>query len=182
MKARLLVALLALLAAAPAQAATKQRHYAPWASDGNPKIKRYIHGSGDCTQASLVNPRTDAWRCVSGTVTLDPCFQSPTDEEVLCASSPWVRRGYLLSALLEPDLGSSPAPGPWALQVGRKRCTYVPRRAGRRGGPTYRCGRSRRGPFLFGRPNKRRKTWTIRLARNKKGRGARRLPVRVAWS
>jgi hypothetical protein len=184
---RALVALtLALCAiAAPADAATRVRTYSPWTADGDPTLPRWFHGSGECTRSSSVNARVEAWRCVSGNIALDPCFQSPTDDEVLCVSSPWARRGHLLSAVLDPDTrGSSRARPPWAMRVKRARCVFIRaarRKRGRRG-PTYRCGSSRRNrSYLFGRPNTKRRTWTIRAARSASGRGARRIPVRTAW-
>jgi hypothetical protein len=181
------VVLVGLATAAPAQAATRVKQYSPWTSDGNPQIPRYFHGSGECTLASRVSAQRDAWRCVSGNITLDPCFQSPTDEEVLCATSPFARQGHLLSALLDPDTrGASSVRLPWALEVGRRRCVVSrsrarPRRGRRRARrrPSYSCGR--RGPYLFGRPNRRRSTWTIRLARKRSGRPARRVRIRGAW-
>lgn len=170
-----------LAAAVPAHAATKQRRYSPWDSDGNPVLKKYSHGSAQCTGASRYNPRSDAWRCVSGTVTYDPCFASPTDDEVFCVTSPFARSGYLLGATLDSfDHGNSPAKGPWALQVGKRKCTYLAPRKRKRA-PTYRCGKSRKGPFLYGRPNTRGKTWTIRQAPNTKGRRLKRVKVRAAW-
>jgi hypothetical protein len=184
---RVLVAVtLALCAiAAPAEGATRVRTYNPWTADGDPKVRNWFHGSAECTQSSSVNARREAWRCVSGTIPLDPCFQSPTDDEVFCVASPWARRGHLLSAVLEPDTrGSSPARPPWAMRVGRARCVFIGasrRKRGRRS-PTYRCGSSRRNrSFLFGRPRTRRPTWTIRAGRNARGRGARRVRVRAAW-
>jgi hypothetical protein len=182
----LVLVVLALCAfAAPAEAATRVRTYNPWTADGDPKLRSWFHGSGECTRSSSVNSRPEAWRCVSGTVTLDPCFQSPTDDEVFCVTSPWGRRGHLLSAVLDPDTrGSSPARSPWAMQVRRARCVFIPasgRKRGRRG-PTYRCGSSRRNrSYLFGRPNTKRGTWTIRAARSASGRGARRVRVKAAW-
>jgi hypothetical protein len=164
---------------APAEAATLVKRFNPWSEDGNPLVPRYFHGDGECGRASSVNPREDAWRCVSGNVVLDPCFLSPTDEEVFCTKAPWSKLGYLLSVLIDPDTrGSSPAPGPWALRVGRRRCTYIAG-PGKRKGPTYTCGR--RGPFLFGAPNKSRKTWTIRQARTKRAAKTR-AKVRAAWT
>jgi hypothetical protein len=172
---------LALAVAAPAQASTKVHRYSPWDSLGNPVMKKYSHGSAQCTGASRYTPRTDAWRCVSGTQTLDPCFASPTDDEVFCAASPFAKSGYLLGAVLdETDHGTSRAKGPWGLQVGKRKCTYLlPRN--RKRAPTYRCGKSRKGPFLYGRPKTKRKTWTIRQARNGKGRRLKRVKVRAAW-
>ena len=178
-RAILLSLVLAAIGALPAEAATQVNRFNPWSAEGDPLIPRYFHGDGECVQASAVSSRADAWRCVSGNVALDPCFLSPTDEEVLCVTAPWARRGHLLSVLIEPDShGSSPAPGAWALRVGRRRCTYIPGPA-RRSGPTYRCGK--RG-FLFGRPKRRKPTWTIRSARNRQGRNARRARVRTAWT
>jgi hypothetical protein len=180
----LLITALALCAiAAPADAATRVRTYSPCTADGDPKLRRWFHGSGECTRSSFVNSRRQAWRCVSGNIALDPCFQSPTDEEVLCVSSPWSRRGHLLSALLDPDTrGRSPARAPWALRVGRARCLFIrSSRARRRGRPTYRCGSRRNRSYLFGRPSRKRRTWSIRAARDPRGRGARRVTVRTAW-
>ena len=174
----LMTALLAVGVAAPAQAATKVRTYQPWDEIGNPKVKRYTHGSATCAASSRRTARSDAWRCVSGNVAYDPCFQSPTDEEVFCVNSPWARRGSLLGTLLEPSTRrKSPAKLPWALQVGKRRCVVVPKRTKRRRA-TYRCGR--RG-YLFGRPNKRKKTWTIRAAKSPRGKKAKRAKIRVAW-
>jgi hypothetical protein len=175
------LACIALAAAAPAHAATKQRHYSPWDSDGNPVLKHYQHGSAECHAASRYDARSDAWRCVSGTQAIDPCFASPTDDEVFCAASPFARSGFLLGAVLDSsEHGNSPARGPWALQVGKRKCTRLAARKRKRA-PTYRCGKSRKGPFLFGLPRTRRKTWTIRQARNSKGRRSKRVKVRAAW-
>ena len=94
-------------------------------------------------------------------------------------ASPVSKLGYLLTVFLEPDEhGTSPAPGPWALKVGKRQCNYIAGPAKRKG-PTYRCGR--RGPFLFGKPNKSKQTWTIRRAKKRNGAGARRVRVRTAW-
>ena len=178
----LLALAVGMVAAPPASAATKVKRYTAWTADGEPLIKRWFHGSAECDGASRVDPRPDAWRCVSGTIALDPCFASPTDDEVLCLAAPWARRGHLLSAVLNEDgPGASPARGPWAVVIGkRRRCVRVAPRAGKRGRrPSYRCGK--RG-FLFGRPKTRRKTWTIRFARGRKGRNARRVKVRQAWT
>jgi hypothetical protein len=176
-----LAALVVCVPAAPADAATRVRTYQPWTSQGDPKLRQWFHGSGDCRRSSLYNSRPQAWRCVSGNITLDPCFQSPTDDEVLCVSSPWARRGHLLSALLPDTRGRSPARPPWAMRIGRARCVFIRRPARNRRGPTYRCGTRRNRTYLFGRPNRKRRTWTIRAAGNRRGTGARRVPVRAAW-
>ncbi len=174
--------LVAVVVAGPAHAATAVKRYTAWTDDGDPVVNRYYHGSGECTEASHVSSRADAWRCVSGTIALDPCFLSPTDEEVLCVTAPWARQGHLLSAVIDPEShGSSPAPDAWALRVRRRRCTYIPGPAKRRG-PTYRCGGGKRGPFLFGQPNRSKPNWTIRIAKNRRARGARRARIRTAWT
>jgi hypothetical protein len=174
----LLSLVLAAVAAVPAEAATRVNQFNPWSEDGDPLIPRYFHGDGECGRASAVSTRDDAWRCVSGNIALDPCFLSPTDEEVFCAKTPWSKIGHLLSVLIDPEShGTSPAPGPWAVRVGRRRCTYVAGPAKRKG-PTYRCGT--RGPFLFGAPNRRKKTWTIKQARTRKGQRMR-VKIRAAW-
>jgi hypothetical protein len=173
----LLVPLFVLLLAAPAQAATKVRQYRAWTAIGNPTVKHWVHGDGNCNRASRVSARNDAWRCTSGSVTLDPCFLSPTDEEVVCVTAPWARRGYLLTALIDPDShGSSNAPDAWALRVRGRRCSYIPGPARRRAAASPRGG----GQNLFGPLNRRSKTWTIRIGSNR--RSARRARVGTAWT
>jgi hypothetical protein len=44
---------------------------------------------------------------------------------------------------------------------------------------TYACGR--RGPFLFGSANHRKRTWTIRVAKTRRGKGLRLAKIRVAF-
>lgn len=175
-----LVAVVMLCATATAHGATSVKRYTPWDADGDPAVPRYFHGSAECHEPSRYNDRNDAWRCTSGNVPLDPCFKSPTDDEVLCVSSPWARLGYLLGAVVDDEHGSSRALGPWGLQVGKRRCTFIRRPARRKA--SYRCGKGKRGPFLFGRPNMKRRTWTIRMARNRRGRGAKRVRVRRAFN
>ena len=177
------LACLALAAAVPAHAATKIKRFSPWDGDGNPVVKRYQHGSGECFGPSRQNPRADAWRCKSGNTVLDPCFATPTeDSEVFCIVSPFARSGFLLGAVIEGlDHGRSPARTPWAVQVGKRKCSYLLQRKTRKRRATYRCGKSRKGPFLFGRPNAKKKTWTIKSARNSRGRRAKRVKIKVAW-
>jgi eukaryotic-like serine/threonine-protein kinase len=178
---RALITLTALLAvAASAHAATSVKQYSPWTSDGDPGVRRYLHGSGQCTEASRVSSRRDAWRCTSGNVALDPCFQSPTDDEVLCVSDPFAAQGHLLTVVLDTDNRTgTPAKRPWALQVGRQRCVVSRSRSTRKRRPSYVCGR--RGPYLFGAANRKPSTWTIRYSKNKRGRRAKRVRVRSAW-
>jgi len=174
---------LAATVAAPAGAATTVTRFDAWTGAGEPTVKRYYHGSGECTQASAVSSRADAWRCVSGNIVLDPCFLSPTDDEVLCVASPWACRGHLPTTAIEPDShGSSPAPAAWALRVGRRRCTYIPGPLPRVGGPTYRCSGGRGRAYLFGAPKRGKPTWTIGIAKNRRGRNIRRARVRAAWT
>jgi eukaryotic-like serine/threonine-protein kinase len=178
---RALLATAALLAAATsAQAATSVKQYSPWSADGDPSVRRYLHGSGECTEASRVSSRRDAWRCTSGNVALDPCFQSPTDDEVLCVSDPFAAQGHLLSVVLDTDNRTGkPATRQWALQVGRRRCVVSRSRKRGRRRPSYVCGR--RGPYLFGAANRKRSTWTIRYSKSKRGRRAKRVRIRSAW-
>jgi hypothetical protein len=175
MRRALGITLAALVFATPASAATKVTRYDAWTAAGEPTAPRYYHGSAECLQASRISNRDDAWRCISGNIALDPCFLSPTDDEVFCVTAPWARRGHLLSAVIDTaSHGRSNGVDAWALRVGRRRCTYIANRRPR--GASYRCGKGR---YLFGRANRRRANWTIRIGKNR--RSARRARIRQAW-
>jgi hypothetical protein len=180
-----LAAVIALaLVAAPASARTRVIRYTPFTSDGaiKPRLKT-VARSGSCRLDSRLVLRDEAWRCRTGRVRRDPCFDHPViEDEVVCVKAPWSRRAAVIDTPLDDsDRAYRSSSRPWALKVGRRRCLFKPgsRRKvhGRR--LNYVCGR--RGPFLFGSPNRRRRTWTIRIAKTRRGKGLRRAKIRVAW-
>jgi hypothetical protein len=104
------------------------------------------------------------------------------EDEVVCVKAPWSRRATVIDAPLDDsDRAYRTSRRPWALRVGRRRCLLRPRSKRKLRGRrlSYSCGR--RGPFLFGSPNRRRRTWTIRLAKTRGGKGLRRAKIRVAY-
>ncbi len=183
-RALLAVVVLVLVAAPAATAKTRVVKYTPFTSDGaiKSRIKTVVR-SGSCRLDSRLALRDDAWRCRTGRVRRDPCFDNPViEDEVVCVKAPWSRRAAVIDAPLDDsDRAYKTSSRPWALRVGKRRCLFKPgsRRKvhGRR--LTYTCGR--RGPFLFGSPSHRKRTWTIRVAKTRRGKGLRRAKIRVAY-
>jgi hypothetical protein len=183
-RALLALVVLALVAAPAATAKTRVVKYTPFARDGAIKSRiKTVTRAGSCRLDSRLALRDDAWRCRTGKTRRDPCFDNPVvEDEVVCVKAPWSRRAVVIDAPLDDsDRAYKTSSRPWALRVGKRRCLYTPgskrKVHGRR--LTYRCGR--RGPFLFGSPSHRKRTWTIRLAKNRRGKGLRRAKIRVAY-
>jgi hypothetical protein len=177
------VVLLALVGAPSASARTRVIRYTPFTTAGEVKSGlRTVTRSGNCRLDSRLVLRDDGWRCRTGRVGRDPCFDNPVvEDEVVCVKAPWSRRAIVIDAPLDDSARVYPTGSrPWAVKVGRHRCLFKPRGRRARGRLlTYACGR--RGPYLFGLPNRRRPTWTIRIANTRRGRGLRRAKIRVAW-
>jgi hypothetical protein len=175
---------LVLAAAAPdSEARTRVIRYTPFDSAGEPKRGlRAVRRSGTCRFSSLLALREDAWRCRTGRRRRDPCFDNPVFEDAVgCVRAPWSRTVVLIDTPLDDtDRVERTGTRPWAIRLRRRRCLFVrSRRVVRRRRLNYRCGR--RGPYLFGVPNRRRATWTIRVARKRDGRRMRRVRIRTAW-
>jgi hypothetical protein len=176
--------LLALLGAPSAAARTRVVEYTPFTTDGQVKSRlTTISRAGTCRLDSRLALRDDAWRCRTGRVTRDPCFDNPVvEDQVVCVKAPWSRRVVLIDTPLDDGARTYPRGSrPWALTVGRRRCLFTPRSRRRVHGRrlSYRCGR--RGPFVFGLPNRRRPTWRVLIARTRSGEGLKRAKVRAAW-
>lgn len=175
---------LALVVAPSAVARTRVITYSPFTGEGavKPRLKA-VERSGTCRLDSRVVLRDDAWRCRTGRRGRDPCFDNPViEDEVVCVKAPWSRRVALIDTPLDDSDRVFPSGSrPWAVKVGRRRCLFRPGSKRKVHGKrlTYVCGR--RGPFLFGVPSRRRPTWTIRIAKTRRGKGLSRVKVRVAW-
>ena len=190
---RIAVAIAALslaLGVAPSMtlAATEVKHYRAWDANGDPLVSAFTESAGACNTESFKSSRADAWRCfANGALIFDPCFENPLFErEVLCVGSPWAREGVLLrTSIDESNHGNRPGGRPWAVVLANgKRCTFLS--GGTGVGPgghrlNYACGRVGNGGFLYGIPNRRRPTWTIRYAKNPDPPRYRRVKIRVAW-
>jgi len=120
--------------------------------------------SGYCTGSSTITPRVDAWHCVAGTTTLDPCFSSEFANGVVCPT-PWTDTATEIT-LTRPlpkatnDVGPSLQLQPWAIQLASGAgCIYAPTSARIHGYRlNYQCSAKL---SLWGTPNRRHKTWTI---------------------
>src|SRR3954449_3324078 len=173
-RALLGLVVLALVGAPAATARTRVVRYTPFTHDGliKPRLKA-VPFSGSCRLDSRLALREDAWRCRTGRVRRDPCFDNPVvEDQVVCVKSPWSRRVALVDAPLDDsDRAYKTSSRPWALQVKRRRCLFKrgSRRRVQRRRLTCSCGRH--GPFLFGNVNRRRRTWTIRIAKSRRGKG-----------
>ena len=178
------LAALALAAAPSAVARTRVITYSPFTSEGavKPRLKA-VERSGSCRLDSRLVLRDDAWRCRTGRRRRDPCFDNPViEDQVVCVKAPWSRRAALIDTPLDDSDRNYPSGRrPWAVKVRRRRCLFKPRSKRKVRGKrlSYVCGR--RGPYLFGLPNRRRPTWTIRIAKTRRGKGLRRARIRVAW-
>src|SRR3954454_5073113 len=88
----------ALAAPGVAGARTKAHHFTPFDAAGRLKSGyRVSHSAGSCPQPSHVDSRRhDAWRCNTGNLIADPCFESPvSDTEVACVASPWSHKALV---------------------------------------------------------------------------------------
>jgi hypothetical protein len=170
---------------AAAGAATRAHHFTPFEAVGQLKTGyRVSHTAGTCPRPSHVDSRRhDAWRCNTGNLILDPCFESPvSDTEVVCVTSPWTHKAVLVRAVLPSRQGESRSTAPWAIELSHhRRCLFLSgasKSIGRKR-LNYSCGRH--GPYLYGVPARRKPTWTISLAAHYKSRSLLRVAVRAAW-
>jgi hypothetical protein len=178
-------AIAALAAPGTAGARTRVHHFTPFDASGTLKNGyRVVHGAGNCPQPSNVDSRRhDAWRCTTGNLIRDPCFESPvSDEDLACVASPWSHKALIIRALLPTRQGESRSSAPWAIALAHHpRCLFLSgasKSIGRKR-LNYSCGRN--GPFLYGVPDRRTPTWTISLAAHYKSRTLRRVGVKNAW-
>ncbi len=181
-----------LLASSARAAGTNVRTFSPLDADGTLRDGLSVNRgrtTADCWTGSFVVK--DAYRCFEGNLIRDPCWLDDRDPDVpslLCVQSPWSRAAVRLDLVDElPEPGAGSIQTPWALELASGlRCTFLQGATGTLGGLrlNYACAkpRGRRAVrFLFGAPNKRRATWTIRQARDADGHGLRRVAIRVAW-
>src|SRR3954453_16797424 len=123
------VAALALIAAPAASGKTRVVRYTPFTSDGAVKSRiKTVVRSGSCRLDSRLALRDDPWRCRTGRVRRDPCFDNPViEDEVVCVKAPWSRRAAVIDAPLDDsDRAYKSSRRPWALRVGRRRCLFRP--------------------------------------------------------
>jgi hypothetical protein len=104
---------------------TQIKIFTPWHRSGDTihhSIKSIKRMNGVCTNASLVNPRPDAWRCKAENVIHDPCFANESGQQVACINSPWDKTAVLitLSQRLPSEQGNSEnylEQNPWGVEL-----------------------------------------------------------------
>lgn len=79
------------------------------------------HYTGTCWVGSIANPgRSDAWRCVSSNLILDPCFQDGGNI-LACVISPWNHKASLIETTTpitkKPVTINTKSAPPWALEL-----------------------------------------------------------------
>lgn len=119
------------VAATHTPAATVDRTFDPYDSNGRLTVPVAKRLSGHCWEISLAAPTPHTYRCLSGNQILDPCFVAgPGANSVACFADPWSKAEVL--RLTEPlpksRLGAN-MQRPWALvltaSAGSWRCVAV---------------------------------------------------------
>jgi hypothetical protein len=121
--------------------------------------------SGYCTGSSAATKRVDAWRCVEGASTLDPCFSSEFANGVVCPT-PWNNTAVEITLTMAlPKATNQSAPSlrmqPWAIQLASGAgCIYSSTTTTRVHGKrlNYVCSAKL---DLWGFPKRKKRTWTI---------------------
>jgi hypothetical protein len=184
-------AMLCCAASASAAAPTERLVYSPFATDGSllQSLSVTTHDGGRCDTGSYVIARRGTYRCFDGNIIRDPCFTDARastasgEPVVVCVPAPWATHVVSLHLDGTPKTTFQVRPGgpPWALQLaGGARCVFGEGATSVAHGLrlNYFCGRTR---FLFGSPNTSKPTWRIRMARNTRGHGWRRVAIARAW-
>src|SRR5262249_7140460 len=146
--------------------ATAKQIYSPANASGGLAVANPTSARGTCFTTSIVSPRSDAYRCMSGNSLVDPCF-FVNSTQVLCPTNgPWSDTGLLLNVPSLPNNsgGSSPqgtGGQPWAIELADgTKCEEASGAtnviAGQRLG--YFC---KGGVGLYGSVNKSSPVWTI---------------------
>jgi hypothetical protein len=182
-----------LTLAAPAGAtspATRTSVYRPFVRG---KLSSRLHVTttlkGHCWTGSSADPRSDAWRCLSGNFIYDPCFSDPqVPSWVACPAdgSPF-GTGVLrlsLSRALPRSFANHGAPGegyPWALKLaGGQVCTFLTGATFEYHGKRANYGCTAK-IFLAGSPVRSGPTWTITLGTGRKSRPRTAEILVAAW-
>ena len=183
-----MAAVLAVAASVPSVAAaspaTERRTFSPFGPDGERQVAVSDYRSTGSCSDSFVSGQDGPLRCFSGNFIYDPCFPDPTGEDqALCVRSPRARSGVMLRGAVNAHDGydSRPNRAPWAVELfDGSMCTFVSGATSAKAGLrlNYMCGGTR---VLWGTPNKRAATWTIRKSSGYSGRGWRRVKIKVAW-
>jgi hypothetical protein len=131
-------------------------------------VRVLVRADGSCVSGSFVDPRSDAWRCLTGGQIQDPCF-SGGGSFLLCPYGTPDSRDALRLRLTKPlperraNLPSEAAAGdPWVIET---RGLFCYRTTGSsmilaRRRLTYECAGA---SALAGRPNRTGSVWTISL-------------------
>jgi hypothetical protein len=123
--------LLAIVSGAFAQTPTEIKIFQAYVKHNvlNPNLIVAQRYPGSCKIKSFSESgRTDAWRCQSNNIIMDPCFQD--DLTLVCLVSPWSNKVTVIESY-DPLPKTSPQHVsitglPWALELANgQRCTYL---------------------------------------------------------
>jgi len=96
---------------------------------GNFRITNIVNGV--CLSASTASGQTNAWRCYTRKMTLDPCFSLPNQRGLICPENPWrsaATRVILNKPLLNKPRIVNSARLPWAVELADKvKCVLLTR-------------------------------------------------------
>jgi hypothetical protein len=170
--------------------ATRTTVYRPFAGG---KLAPRLHLTrtlkGHCWTGSDADPRSDAWRCISGNFIYDPCFSDPhVASWVACPAdgSPFgtgVLRLALTRALPKSFVNhGSPGEGnPWAVKLaGGQVCTFITGATTEYHGKRVSYGCTPK-IFLAGSPVRSGPTWTITLGTGLKSKPRSAAILVAAW-
>ncbi len=180
-------------------AMTAVRFLEPFFPEGrNPRVQFSRSIRGTCWTGSLTSARYDAWRCMSGNLIRDPCFEDAYGDSPRLLACPGSRLGYdrLIRLTTRRDLpyrdgnplrnGNGFGRNPWAISLSGTGCRFSSGASFvvRRKRANYFC---RDGRVLLGSPIRRGRLWSIDSVRSTRflDTGARpivrRVRIRVVW-
>jgi hypothetical protein len=104
-------------------APTQVKIYQAYSADNvlNSDVVIAQHYTGPCWAGSVANPgRSDAWRCMTSSLILDPCFQDGSNI-LACIISPWSHKASLIEATTpmpqKMTITVKTKSPPWALEL-----------------------------------------------------------------
>jgi hypothetical protein len=186
----LLVTALAVVGAAVALASAPTK-LKQWAAFTSGKLAPGIHvvesARGSCSGGSHVDPRSDAWHCLTQGQVEDPCFAAAAAFVICPFGTPDSHDALKLNLGSPLPAGKANPPvdptrhDPWAVLTANGaycyRATGTPTHIGGKT-ITYQCAGA---ALLSGRPNRTQTVWTIALLPTATSTRSRTVAIATAW-
>jgi hypothetical protein len=191
MLAALIVAVPTVTGAASARSRTTSLHvYLAFRADRHmaSSLKVVTRSRGECSSASHVSTRVDAWRCGPAQGFYDPCFANGgrATGPVICPQAPWSNRVVLMRLSKPLPVASNPTgdplrSGPWGIVTATgKHCRVIATGtinvAGMR--VSYLCVG---GGYLVGEERRATQPWKIFYLRNMHANRLTEVSIASAW-